>query len=99
MLIDSGADATLLPEQVAQQLGLTGDAGNLYEMVGFNDSTSVSPAVSAELTFVGKTFREQFLLTPNSWGIMGRNVLNHISLVLDGPMLQWEKGQAPPKPS
>ncbi len=98
MLIDSGADATLLPEQVSQQLGLTGDEGYMYEMVGFNDSISVSPAGSAELTFVGKTFRGQFLLTRNPWGILGRNVINHITLVLDGPVLQWEVGHASPTP-
>lgn len=95
MLIDSGADATLLPERVAQQLGLSADEGGMYELVGFNDSKSLSPAVRAELIFSGKTFRGQFLLTPNHWGILGRNVLNHISLVLDGPKLQWEMMQVP----
>lgn len=90
MLIDSGADATLLPEHVAEYLGLGGDEGDLYELVGFNDSRSTSPAVRADLLFLGKTFSGRFLLTPNPWGILGRNVLNYISLRLDGPKLQWE---------
>ena len=54
MLIDSGADVTLLPEHVVQQLGLSGDEGEMYEMVGFNDAKSVSSTVSAELIFVEK---------------------------------------------
>src|SRR5260221_553825 len=90
MLIDSGADATLLPVHVAQDIGLNSDGVQLYEMVGFNDSTSFSPAVRADLIFVGKTFSGQFLLTSNRWGILGRNVLNHIRLVLDVPGQIWE---------
>jgi len=30
-----------------------------------------------------------FLLGPASYGILGRNVINHLILTLDGPRLLW----------
>jgi hypothetical protein len=90
MLLDSGADATLLPQHVAEQLGLSGDESDVYELVGFNEARSTSQAVRADVRLLGKTFSGRFLVTPNSWGILERNVLNHLNLRLDGPNLQWE---------
>jgi hypothetical protein len=34
-------------------------------------------------------FRGLFLVTDDECGILGRNVLNRLSLVLDGPALEW----------
>lgn len=46
-------------------------------------------AISAELQFLGKSFRGQFLLTEGWHGILGRNILNSLSLLLDGPSQKW----------
>src|SRR5438105_15166111 len=73
MLIDSGADATVLPASLAERLPLAEEGGSLYELLGFNNSVSFSPAVTADLVTLGKTFSGRFLLTPNSWGVLGRN--------------------------
>jgi hypothetical protein len=94
MLIDSGADATLLPENVANDLGLRAEEGDLYELVGFNETRSLSPAVRADLLFLGRTFSGRFLLSPNQWGILGRNVLNHLPILLDGPRMEWGESVA-----
>ena len=46
--------------------------------------------VHLELVFCQRTFRGQFLLIDQSYGILGRNVLNAVPLFLDGPQLQWD---------
>ena len=46
MLIDSGADATLLPRSAATSLGLEG-TGERYQLVGFDGTISESEAVHA----------------------------------------------------
>ncbi len=51
---------------------------------------STAPAITAELLFLGQTFRGQFLLIDSWHGILGRNVLNNLSLLLDGPSLKCD---------
>lgn len=90
MLLDTGADVTLLPKAVAAELGLSYSAES-YELVGFENSSSIARAVRAELLFLGLTFRGQFLLAEQDWGIIGRNILNAVSLTYNGPQLSWER--------
>lgn len=90
MLLDTGADVTLLPQVVADELGLSYTADS-YELVGFENRSSIARAVRAEVVFLGLTFRGQFLLAEQDWGIIGRNILNVVSLTFNGPGLSWEK--------
>jgi hypothetical protein len=87
MLLDTGADVTLLPR--AQVLPLIDPDAKQYELEGFDGTKSSAPAITAELNFLGKSFRGQFLLIDNWYGIVGRNVLNNISLLFDGPSRKW----------
>ncbi len=91
MLIDSGADVTLIPSLVARTLEVEPEADKRYELAGFDNSRSLATVVKMELVFLEKTFRGQFLLIEQDWGIIGRNILNSLSLLLDGPGLQWTK--------
>src|SRR4051812_40432847 len=90
MLLDTGADVTLLPQFVAGELGLNYLPGG-YELLGFGDRSSTARAVSAEMVFLGLTFRGQFLLAEQDWGIIGRNILNAVPLTYNGPRLLWER--------
>jgi len=92
MLIDSGADATLIPQACADRLGLRGEPDEGFLLIGFDGSTSLANVVDAEMLFLGRTFRGQFAVTEDEVGILGRNVLNHLSIVLDGPRLNWREG-------
>ena len=87
MLLDTGADVSLLPRSHVQSLA-SYDAKQ-YELEAFDGTKSTAPAITAELLFLGKTFRGQFLLIESWHGILGRNVLNNLSLVLDGPSRKW----------
>ena len=93
MLLDSGADITLIPRAAVARLGVTLVPGKQYELVGFDGTTSVSPAVRLKLRFMGRTFQGQFLLVDQECGIVGRNILNTLPLVLDGPRLEWSELQ------
>jgi len=91
MLLDSGADVTLIPQAAMNPLGLAIIPDRHYELVGFNESTSFVPIVQLELVFCRRTFRGQFLVIDQAWGILGRNVLNAVPLLLDGPNLAWNE--------
>ncbi len=90
MLIDSGADVTLLPQPSVEFLGIVAEANIAYELTGFDGSQSSSQAVRADLLFQGKTFKGEFLLIHQEVGYIGRDILNHLALLLDGPGLNWE---------
>ncbi len=70
MLIDSGADVTLLPKSSIDSLGIE-RCGASYELMGFDGRTSVSEAVRADLIFLRRTYRGQFLLIDQQVGILG----------------------------
>ena len=91
MLLDSGADVTLIPQAVRQLLALDAVAGKQYELEGFDGNVSQTSVVRLEMIFCRRTFRGQFLLVVQAWGILGRNILNAIVLLLDGPHLTWDE--------
>jgi hypothetical protein len=90
MLIDSGADATLLPRSAVASLGIRG-TGERYDLVAFDGTINESEAVRAVIVFLDKTFSGRFLQVESEVGIIGRNVLNRVRLLLDGPALNWEE--------
>ena len=91
MLLDSGADVTLIPQASVALLGTTMHINESYEMMGFDGSVSQAQAVQLNLIFLRRRFKGQFLLIKQEWGIIGRDFLNHVSLLLDGPHLTWNE--------
>lgn len=91
MLLDSGADVTLIPRAVIDRLAVEATPQRQYELIGFDGTTSLSPAIHLELLFCRRKFRGQFLLVEQPWGILGRNVLNSVALLLDGPHQRWDE--------
>jgi hypothetical protein len=94
MLIDSGADVTLIPRAVLAQVGGSTQSGVRYELAGFDGTISYAEAVQLEIVFCRRRFRGQYLLTDESVGVVGRNVLNAITLLLDGPNALWDEQPA-----
>lgn len=94
MLLDTGADVTLLPGSIMTGLGVALLPNKSYELTVFEGHTSTAYSVHAEMIFLGLTFRGQFLIVEQEWGIIGRNVLNSISLTFDGPRLTWDRAPA-----
>jgi len=94
MLIDSGADVSPIPESSVGQLGLRVEEQRDYELSAFDGSKSVAKSVQCELIFLGRAYRGAYLVVDDAAGILGRDVLNHVSLVLDGPGLNWREEHA-----
>jgi len=91
LLVDTGADITLLPRTAVEQLGVPLLPGQQYELLGFDGSKSFAPVVMLDLLFLRRAFRGQYLLTEEERGIMGRDILNHVIVLLDGPHQQWSE--------
>lgn len=91
MLIDSGADVTLIPQRAVQQLGVSIDPTQGYELMGFDGNVSMAPVVELDLMFQKRVFRGKLLIIEQEVGILGRDILNHLRLVLDGPGLNWSE--------
>ena len=59
MLVDSGADASLLPGSALASLEIVG-TGERYQLMAFDGTTSESEAVRADLVFMGRRFRGRY---------------------------------------
>lgn len=91
MLLDSGADVTLVPRSAVQMLGVDIDLEARYELMGFDGNISVAPAVELDFVFLKRIFRGRFLIIDREPGILGRDVLNRVALLFDGPQLTWSE--------
>lgn len=89
LLIDSGADASLLPRSAVVSLGIAG-TGERFQAQAFDGAISEAEAVRADLVFLGKRFRGTYLVIDAEVGVMGRDVLNHVRLLFDGPAMRRE---------
>ncbi len=90
MLLDTGADVSLVPRVAFEKLGTLAEAAGSFRLLSFDGSASTAAAVELELILAGRSFRGRYLLMDQEWGILGRNVLNHLSIIYDGPNLNWE---------
>ena len=89
MLVDTGADVTLLPLLAIQSFVPDSLSLPTYELEGFEGTRTLAKVVQLEIQLFGKSFRGQYLLVDGSHGILGRNILNRLSLHFDGPKLTW----------
>ena len=89
LLIDSGADTTLLPRYAVQNLELKTSDRPEYELVGFDGSRSKFPAVDIDMIFQNQIFRGRYLIIDSDRGILGRDILSSVAILLDGPRQEW----------
>ena len=90
MLLDTGADVTLIPRESVNQLQIPVDPSQIYELMGFDGTRSTAIGVHLDLVFLGLTFRGRFLIIDQPGGVLGRDILNHLSLVFSGPRFLWD---------
>lgn len=87
MLIDTGAEVTLIPRDTAAQIGCR--PVSAHTLSGFDGSTGAYDEVFVKMVFLGKSFRGQYLTVDQPTGIIGRNILNYLVLTFDGPRQTW----------
>ena len=90
MLLDTGSDVTLVPRRYVGNLGLDLSSSRQFELAGFDNKKSLSQTVSLHLIFEGKTFRGEYFLIEQDYGVIGRNILNFLKIQFDGKNLLWE---------
>jgi predicted aspartyl protease len=93
MLLDTGADVTLLPRMPLEELLKSVVSTGQYDLESFDGTKSSATAVKLEIGFLGKKFRGQYLLVEGSVGVIGRNVLNLLRLIFDGPAMSWQENR------
>jgi hypothetical protein len=91
LLLDTGADITLLPRAEAERLGIPTLANERYELIGFDGNKSFASVVLADMILLNRIFRGRYLLIDQEHGILGRDILNHLTLLFDGPRQQWSE--------
>lgn len=94
LLLDTGADTTLLPRGAINLLGITPDPALVYELIGFDGNHTTTQAVDLDMIFLNKAFRGRYLLTNDDRGILGRDVLASVTLLLNGPRNEWSQHTA-----
>ena len=91
LMIDTGADTTLLPANAVARLGVRADPALACELIGFDGNRTTAQAVDLEMLFLRKAFRGRYLLIDRDQGILGRDVLASLVLLLDGPAGEWSQ--------
>jgi predicted aspartyl protease len=95
MLIDTGADVTLIPQSSIKSLGMSIEFNDSIRTDGLRRQHERAQVVHLDLVFLRRVFRGRFLLNNQEYGFLGRDILNHVMMVLDGPNLSWEEERLP----
>jgi hypothetical protein len=91
LLIDTGADLTLLPRAVVARIGVSIENNAQYQVPAFDGTTSFMPVEVLDVIFLNRVYRGKYLLIDAPIGVLGRDVLNHLRLLFDGPGRQWSE--------
>ena len=88
--VDTGADLTVVPDSVVRQLRLA-SRGDMT-ISGFGADPEMRPTYLVQIQVHDLTaFKVEVLSDPTgSYILLGRDVLNHFRLVLDGPNQRLE---------
>lgn len=87
--IDTGADGSVIPATLVEQLGLV--PFDTLISIAFDGSTEEQTSYLIDLIFAGRTFSDLEVITaPLSYVLIGRDVLNHVVAILDGPQQTFD---------
>lgn len=93
MILDTGSDITILPQSVIDKLEIEPSSDQKYVLVGFDGSIMRSKIYNLQLIFLGKRFTGNYCSIDDHIGIIGRDILNQIAVLFDGPNSEWDEIQ------
>ena len=91
MLINTGADATLIPSNAIDRLGIAVEENANFEVQVLDGEVKRLKLAKLELYLLGKKFAGEYLLIDRPIGILGGNILNNVQILLDGPRGKWDE--------
>ncbi len=91
MLLDTGADVTLIPRIAVERLGVSLEANAGFAVQGFDSNESLPPIATLQVIFLRKAFLGHYMVIEGETGILRRDILNHLVLLFDGPRQQWSQ--------
>jgi Retroviral aspartyl protease len=91
VLLDTGSDISLLPLSSLKSLNLEPLQNESFRLEGFDGSESSAEVFYLQVIFLGKRFTGKYCVIDEEIGILGRDVLNQISLLFDGRNLTWQE--------
>ena len=87
--IDTGADGSIIPEDLVQNLNLI-DFDEIVT-VAFNGRLEKQPSYLIDLAVAGRTFTDlEVVAAPIPYLLLGRDVLNQLVMILNGPEQGFE---------
>lgn len=90
MLLDTGADMSIVPRLVGEAVGVVPAVAEEIRLVAFDGTAQSTEWADVQILFLDKTFRGRFTAANITQSIIGRDILNLLSLHLDGPRLVWD---------
>ena len=91
LLLDSGSDVTLLPRGAVERLGVAVSVDQDHQLEGFDGNRSYAASAVLAMICLQRGFHGLFLLVEDDCGVLGRNILNKLTLLLDGPRQRWSE--------
>ena len=64
-----------------------------YDAVRYDPPAPVAQAVELDMIFLQRAFRGRYLLIDDDRGILGRDVLGGVAVLLNGPGQEWAEHQ------
>jgi hypothetical protein len=90
MLLDTGADLTLIPKYAVEYLNLDFSQSSQVRLETLEGNVSISQTVELQISFADENFQAKFPLIEQEYGVIGRNILNDFRIEFDGQNLHWE---------
>lgn len=90
VMLDTGADISLIPTSSIQNLNIN-SSGEKIRLSGFSNNNGVYDVYELQVIFLGIRFTGKFCSIDDNIGILGRDVLNQVSIVLTAKILFGER--------
>jgi predicted aspartyl protease len=88
VLLDTGSDVSIVPRSVASSVGAsTFQPDTRLEFFDGTDTSAEAAILTIEL--LRFRFQGDFVVGDRPYGILGRNILNSLTVTFDGPNLTW----------
>ncbi len=91
VLLDTGADISLLPRQTVENLDIQPIPNKNFKLEGYDGIEKTVDVYHFQVIFLNKRFTGKYCLIEDNIGILGRDILNRLSILFDGNNLIWSE--------